>query len=79
MIERELDNCFYTGSLNHKATLVYQDNLSLVSTIIKTFTHYKQILHFWTIETQDLLLTQKSQLQPCKKHTYQPRITPGTQ
>jgi len=46
MIERELDNCFYTGSLNHKATLVYQDNLSLVSTIIKTFTHYKQILHF---------------------------------
>ena len=36
---------------------VYQDNLSLVFTIFKSFTNHKPILHFWTQNTQDFWLT----------------------
>jgi len=38
-----MHSCFYTGSLNP----VFQDNLSLVSTIFKSFTNHKPRLHFW--------------------------------
>ena len=38
---------------------VYQDNLSLVSTIFKSFTNHKPRLHFWT-QKQTRFLTHKN-------------------
>jgi len=48
MQERELDSCFYNCSINRRATSNYQDNMSLVSTIFKSFTNHTPRLHFWT-------------------------------
>jgi len=46
MKERELHNCFYTGYSIIEVHPVYQDNLSLVSTIFKSFTNHTPRLHF---------------------------------
>jgi len=80
MKERELDSYFYTGSLNHKATS------SLPGQPGSDFHYYQK---FYKSQTQDYPFEQfktprfftytKSQLQPCKKNTYTPRITSGTQ
>jgi len=39
---------------------VYQDNLSMISTIIKSFTNRKPRLHFWTIQNTKSFDSQKS-------------------
>jgi len=79
MREREFDICFYTGSLNHRAT-------SSLSGQPETGFHYYQ--KFYKTHTNIILLnnrntkifySQKSQSHYCKKHTYGLGITPGTQ
>jgi len=52
---------------------VYQDNLSMVSTIFKSFTNHTPRLHFWT------KIPQKSSLTPYKNHTHRHGITPSKQ
>jgi len=53
---------------------VYQDNLSLVSTIFKSFTNHTPRLHFWTKKNTKIFDSQKFTLQPCKNHTHKPGI-----
>jgi len=58
----------------------YQDNLSLVSTIFKSFTnHTHQDYTFEQRNTQDFWVIKKSSLTPCKNHNYRPKITLGKQ
>jgi len=77
MKERELHNCFYTGSLNHKVT-------SSLPRKPKPGFHYIQ--KFYKSNTKMTLLnkeihmifdSQKSRRTPCKNHTYRPKITSG--
>jgi len=77
MRERELHNCFYTCSLNHRATS------SLLGQPEPDF-HYIQ--KFYKSHTKITLLNkenckifdlQKSRYTPCKNHTYRPEITSG--
>ena len=73
MKERELHNCFYTYSLNHKAT-------SSIPGQPEPSFHYIQ--KFYKSYTKITLLNKEthkifdSQL-PCKNHTYRPEITSG--
>ena len=46
MMEREMHNCFYTGSLNHRATSSLPGQPERVSTIFKSFTNQTPRLHF---------------------------------
>ena len=48
--ERESDICFILVHSITKLHPVYQGNLSLVSTIIKSFKNHTPRLHFWIIE-----------------------------
>ena len=76
MSERELHICFYTGSLNHKATSNLPGQLeSGFHYIQKFYTH--QDYTFEQQNSQDFLLTQKYRHTPCKNQTYRPEITSG--
>jgi len=80
MREIELDNWFYIGSLNHRATSSLQGQPE------PGFHYYQKFYKSHTKITllnnkqhQDFLLKQKSKLQPCKNHTYRSGITQGAQ
>jgi len=48
MKERELHNCFYTGSLNHRAISSLLGQAEPTFHYIQSFTNHTPRLHFWT-------------------------------
>jgi len=80
MKERELDNNFYIGSLNHRATSsLLRQPKSGFHNYQKFYKSQIKITLLNNRKHQDFLLTQKSQPQPCKTLIYRPGIKPGTQ
>jgi len=79
MKERELHNCFYIGSLNHKDTsyLLGQPEPSFhyIKKVYKSHTKITLL----NKETHKIFDSQKSRLIPCTNHTYKPEITLGKQ
>jgi len=75
----EWHNCFYTGSLNHKATFSLPGKLEPSFHYIQKFykSHTKNTL--LNKETHNIFDSQKSSLIPCKNNTHKPRITPSKQ
>ena len=75
---REWHNCFYIGSLNHKATssLLGQPKFGF-HYIQKFYKSHTKI--FEQSNTQDFWFTQKSRVTSCKNHTHKPEITLGKQ
>jgi len=78
MRERELHSCFYTGSLNHRATSSVPGQLKPGFHYIQKFYKSHTKITLLNKETHwDFLLTHKSRHTPCNNHTYRPEITLG--
>ena len=78
MRERELHSCFYTGSLNHKATSSLPGQPEPGFHYIQKFYKSNIKIRLLNKETHTVFdLHKKSRHTPCKNHTYRPEITSG--
>jgi len=75
MKERELHSCFYTSSLNHKATSSLPGQPKPSFNYIQKFYKSHMKVTLLNKETQDFWLTQKFTPTPCKNHIYKLEIT----
>ena len=75
MREREMHNCFYAGSLNHRATSSLPGQLKLGFHYIQKFYKSHTKITVLNNKTHKIFDSQKSRHTPCKNHTYRPEIT----
>ena len=77
MREIEMHNCFYIGSLNHRATYNLQGQPETSFHYIQKFYKSHTKITLLNKETHKIFCSQKSRHTPCKNHTYRPEITLG--
>jgi len=78
MRERELQSCFYIGSLNHKATSSFPGQPELGFHYIQKFYKSNTTIRLLNKETHKIFDSkQKSRHTPCENHTYRLEITSG--
>ena len=75
MREIELHNCFYTDSLNHRATSSLPGQPEPGFNYIQQFYKSHTKITLLNNKTHKIFDTQKSRHTPCKNHTYIPKIT----
>jgi len=75
MRDGELHNCFYTGSLNHRATSSLPEQPKPGFHYIQKFYKSHTNITLLNKETHKIFDSQKSRHTPCKNHTYRPEIT----
>jgi len=77
MRERELHNCFYIGSLNHRATSSLPGQPEPGFHYIQKFYKSHTKITLLNTKTHKIFDSQKYRHTPCKNHTYRPEITSG--
>jgi len=79
MRERELHSCFYTSSLNHRATSSLPGQPKFGFYYIQKFYKSHTKIRLLKKETCKIFNSQKSRQLPYKNHTYRPEITSSKQ
>ena len=77
MREREMHSCFYTGSLNHRATSSLPRQPKPGFHYIQKFYKSHTKITLLNNKTHKIFDSQKSRHTTCKNHTYRPGITSG--
>ena len=75
MKEREMHSCFYTGSLNHRATSSLPGQPEFGFHYIQKFYKSNTKITLLNNKTHKIFVSQKSRHTPYKNHTCRPEIT----